>query len=375
MELQGNYMRIAFLDTIFYDYVIETVYQKPLGGSSSAICYLAEELAKQGQEVFLLNRTTTPGLSRGVMCLPFATLTPELRHSLDVLVVVNMAGQADQIRQVLNPKTRLILWSGHAHDQPFMQDLHHPEEQQTYDGIALVSEWQRQHYHQHFGIEMNRMQVLRNAIAPAFRDHLKCDRPILAAKSKPPILVYTSTPFRGLGILLNLFPIIRQAIPGTTLRVFSSMQVYNMADTEYEPLYRQCRETEGVEYIGSISQPALAQELQSATALTYPNTFAETSCIVVMEAMASGCQIITSALGALPETTAGFAHLIPFTGDWNRYAQEFLDTTIAQLSVFLQPDNAHLEDHLRQQVTFVNQTYTWATRAQEWVKWLETMER
>lgn len=368
-------MRIAFLDTIFYDYVIETVYQKPLGGSISALCYLAEELAKQGQEVFLLNRTTTPGLSRGVTCLPFATLTPELRYSLDALVICNMAGQAMPIRQVLNPKTRLILWSGHAHDQPSIQDLQNPEEQQTYDGIALVSEWQREQYHRHFGIGMSHMQVLRNAIAPAFCDRFAGDRPILAAKSQPPILIYTSTPFRGLNLLLNLFPAIRQAVPGTTLRIFSSMQVYNMSDVAYEPLYHQCQETEGIEYIGSIPQPALARELQSATAFTYPNTFAETSCIAVMEAMASGCQIITSALGALPETTAGFAHLVPFAGDWNRYPQQFLETTIALLTNSLQPHHSCLEDHLRQQINFVNQRYTWATRAQEWVEWLETIER
>jgi glycosyltransferase involved in cell wall biosynthesis len=365
-------MKIAFLDTMIIDYVIETVYQRPMGGSSSALCYLAEELAKQGQEVFVLNRTTTPGVSRGVTCLPFETLQPELRHSFDVLVVSNMAGQASQIRAMLNPKTKLILWSGHAHDQPAIQPLQDPQEWATYDGIALVSNWQREQYHQHFGIDINQMRVLQNAISPSFEKCLPSDRPILSAKAKPPVLVYTSTPFRGLDILLNLFPAIRQAVPGTRLRIFSSMQVYNMPDADYEPLYRQCRETEGVEYIGSVSQPELAQELQSAIGLFYPNTFAETSCIAVMEAMASGCLILTSELGALSETTAGFGYLIPMT---ENYMQQFLDGAIALLNNSLQPHNPKLEEHLSSQVNFVKQTYTWATRAQEWVEWLSTLER
>ncbi len=96
------------------------------------------------------------------------------------------------------------------------------------------------------------------------------------------------------------------------LKVFSSLKVYQATEDrdEWEPLCRRCAETAGVKYVGSLTQPELARELRSVNILGYPNTFAETSCISVMEALASGCLVLTSNWGYLPETTASFARFI-----------------------------------------------------------------
>ncbi len=151
------------------------------------------------------------------------------------------------------------------------------------------------------------------------------------------------------------------------------MKVYNQSDAGYEVLYRQCQEIDGVEYIGSIPQPQLAQELQLASVLAYPNTFMETSCIAVMEAMASGCWVVTSELGALPETTAGFARLIPTTNNWEDYKGPFVDETVRVLHATTGVDSELAEAHLRQQVDYANQTYSWAKRAEKWIQWLRTI--
>lgn len=91
------------------------------------------------------------------------------------------------------------------------------------------------------------------------------------------MLAYTSTPFRGWDLLLDIFPHIRQAVPGTRLKVFSSIKVYHVSDVadqeNYGELYRQCQETEGVEYIGAISQTELARELPQVTVKAYANTY------------------------------------------------------------------------------------------------------
>jgi predicted O-linked N-acetylglucosamine transferase (SPINDLY family) len=385
-------MKIGFLDTYTWDYNIETPYCKPLGGTQSAICYLAEALAAQGNEVFLLNNTSESGISRGVDCRRRVgdKSNLELLRSLDFLVIVNIVGKALEVKPLLGDRTQLILW---IHNEPgfvFLEDFKNEQEINACDAFVFVSDWQREQFHRRFGIDSNRSCVLRNAIAPCFANIFADNISILSHKSRPPILAYTSTPFRGLDILLKVFPEIRQAVPGTRLKVFSSMKVHQIDDNEnqlfFGQLYRQCQETEGVEYVGSVPQPELVRQLRSVAVLAYPNTYLETSSIAVMEAMASGCRIVTSELAALPETTAGFARLVSMSGvenlasvtnwnragkpDWEGYTRRFLEAIVGVLKENLGAGGATAENHLRQQVEYINRGCTWSVRAREWVEWL-----
>jgi len=59
---------------------------------------------------------------------------------------------------------------------------------------------------------------------------------------------------------------------------------------------------DGVDYLGSVGQRQLREVAATCRALAYPCVFPETSCIVAMEAMAAGCVVVGTSLGALPET-------------------------------------------------------------------------
>ena len=187
---------------------------------------------------------------------------------------------------------------------------------------------------------------------------------------------------RGLDWLLDIFPKIPQQFTHVRLKVFSSLEVYHITKDrdEGEPLYRCCAETAGVEYVGSLTQPELPKELRSVNILTYPNTFGETSCISVMQTLASGCFFLTRNWGYLPETTAGFAHLIslsqsntsnsiaPFSSISEReyYAQELVVAILEVLEVLTGANPQETEQFLRKQVDYFNKYCTWKVRALEW---------
>jgi protein O-GlcNAc transferase len=373
-------MNIIFLDPIGWDYDVATPLERPLGGSQSALCYLAAGLVKRGHQVTLLSGTREPHVALGVRCRSAEPMSDGLfAPPCDAVVVLN--GPADvclRLRPLLAPNTLLVLWTQHAFDQPDMHTLARPEPRHEWDLIACVSDWHRSTMIQHYGLEPSQVVVRRNAIAPPFEGLFADEQALIRAKSSRLILTYTSTPFRGLDVMLSVFPEVRRQYQEAELHVYSSMKVYQHDEHSdpYRSLYESLRTTPGVKYIGAVSQSALAQAMREATVLSYPNTFAETSCIAVMEALAAGLHIVTSDLGALHETTMGFGTLVPIIGikDREQFADHYLTRLTEVLQRWARDPEAFAAEHIGQ-VKAVNEHCTWQRRAAEWEEVLGSCQR
>jgi glycosyltransferase involved in cell wall biosynthesis len=363
-------VRIAFVDVIGWDYDADTPYERPIGGTQSAGAYLAAELAAAGHDVAFVNDTKTPHVSRGVRFEGRNRLAAQFLDAFDAVIVIS--GAVGLTLRKLGVAARLILWTGHAHDEAAVQALKDPGERGSWSAFASVSDWQSREYQRHFGIPAARIAVMRNAASPAFID--AAPQAPWFESGEPPVLTYTSTPFRGLDVLLMAFPAIRERVPDARLRVFSSMAVYGMppgAD-RFAALYSLCRALPGAQYEGSIAQRALAREMAGSAMLAYPCTFAETSCIAVMEAMASGAAIVTSQLGALAETTHGFARLLPLEGDRVDFTTAFA-AAVADSLLESRRDPRAAAARRDEQLAFARSAYTWKTRGREWSEWLASL--
>lgn len=365
-------MHIAFIDCSNLSYGLDAPFRQPLGGANSAICYLAVELAGLGHTITVYNGTSAPTESCGVQLRNLRDAEAPGHLNVFDVVVVSGGVIGRPLRRDYRVAVPMVLWTPHAHNQPAVRELRRLNERKCWNGFAFVSDWQRERYEKFFWTPHEKGRVLRNAVSPAFADGNETAPWFITGD--PPVLYYASTPFRGLDVLLTSFPAIRAAVEGATLRIFSSMDVYQVPPEKdkYRDLYDRCRATDGVEYVGSVGQSRLARELAGAAALAYPSTFAETSCIVALEALALGAAVFATRLGALAETTGGLASMIDWQPDEPALARRFSDMAIEALRD-MQKNPSFAVAQRNQRIKFIRENYLWAARAKEWAAWLSQL--
>lgn len=361
-------MRIAFLNpNLAHEYDAGTPFEHALAGSQSAECYLAIALAKRGHQVAMLNGSKQSRIVFGVRCGPLSQLGQV--QQADAIFVLNSPGFARELRIKLGPEMPIICWEHNPWNPNAEYNRHLLHPQCARDRVLCVSDWQRDQFVASGGVPPDHVHVLRNAISPFFESLLSTEAPVFQRKAWPPVMAFTSTPFKGLKPALLFFNELRRCHASVTLNVFSSFDLYpptneHRLDRSWESLYDECRNSLGVNYIGNVSQSSLARTLNSTVALFFPSVLPETSSICIMEAMAAGCVVISSALGGLPEVMAGFGHQIELEEGRILNGRRFVQRALEVIDQFDRADPT-LEKRLKEQIEFVRDHYRWDIRAAE----------
>jgi len=277
-------------------------------------------------------------------------------QDLEGISIFNYPYQAD-------PGKKLVYWNQLSYDQPAVQFLQDPANIEQIDHFVFVSHWQAERFRQTYNIPGYKIQVIKNACLG-----IK-ERKTTKPKGKIKVC-YTSTPWRGLDVLLDAWEIVKPE--NAELHIFSSTQIYgpDFAESEeslYTELYQKAQSLPNVVYRGSIHNEQLRKELPEFHILAYSNTFEETSCIAVIEALSAGLRVITSNLGALPETTEGWARMYPYLVDKGLHAQKFASILTEELQALA---NGDLESHLQKQVQIYRPMWSWDTRIEQWKTYL-----
>jgi glycosyltransferase involved in cell wall biosynthesis len=354
-------MKILFASFSGLRFDVATPEREPLGGSESCIAYLATTLAGSNEVCLLAN--TERKVLRAVRHIDFKDTVGRAsffeNERFDVIVLVNMPAAAPNFRR-LSPHSKIVLWNHHAPDQPAVESMMYAQIVRSLDCVVYVSEWQRKQTQAKFNTPV-RSEVIGNGLTPSFESQFGDRQEFLATKELR--AAYTSTPFRGLDILLEAHSRLTTPID---LDVFSSMRVYGGDDGPYQALYQRAQSSPHVHYHGAVSQAQLVTALRRVSFLTYPCTFAETFCIAALEAMAVGATVVTTDMGALSSTTMGYGELMP--------AEDASPApSAARFAVFLEERIARAQhsreqwaERMLEQITVVNRECTWRRRAVEW---------
>ncbi|HEY8425960.1 MAG TPA: glycosyltransferase family 4 protein [Limnochordales bacterium] len=361
-------MRIWFFARQSEPFSPRTLSTTGLGGSETALYYVARGLARLGHDVTVLNHCgDEAGEYDGVHYVDLHRQQAQWRSLAqtrppDVLVL---------FRRMLDVTVRIpsrlrVFWvhdyQGVSRTSPRgrmaralaigWRQLTGPLWHERVDAVFAVSEFMARQLAWLLRVPEQKLRIMPNGI----------DASLFRGESVPPRhpwrLVYTSVPERGLQSLLrDIYPAIRSELPQTELHVFS-----------YRPLEAfRAVAGPGVRLRGALPKHLLAQELMASSLMTYPSNFEELGAIAVLEAMAAGVPVVTSALGVLPELAGDGERGVVVEGVPG--TPEF-STDYVRAVVQLLRDTHRLERMRLAAREFALQQRSWDAIAQKWERTL-----
>ncbi len=358
-------MHVAFID-IAAAYDAATPETQALGGTQAAACHLAAELAKAGTGVTLINQSRAAGEKLGVRHLPPEALDDPASLKNFSHLVLNGRWTPKLLRG-LKERTEapLIGWMHEACFQtPYVEPC--PE----FSGLVFVSRWQ-QKLNAPLTPPRAKSAVIGHGVAPYFHDvspH-KETREALTA-------VYAGSSKRGLFFLPAILPALHEAFPALRFEIYSD-GVMGQDPAQNEALRRQFDSVPGLVHFGAAGQKELARRFAGAGILLSPNTYPESFCICLAEAMRAGLLCIATARAALPETAGGFASLMPVAAPddpgWLPQGLEPAAFAVHATSVikgWLRLPPEEREARRAAQTAYAQTQFNWSKRAKDWTAFL-----
>lgn len=281
----------------------KTMNETGIGGTETAVCEVAKRFAEDGWRVAIfasptddVNGTVFDGIEW------YESMDIDLTEPWNTLVSVRTPELFDSN---FNAKKK-ILWLHDVNNGPdAFTDEDGNNRWDKIDLIVPVSDWHMNHLHKLYGIPLEKMHPARNGINIERFENKDIER-------NPYKFIWSSSPDRGLDIVLEMWPEIVGLVPDAELHIFYGWDNYDkvmeMTDNPFMRKFKvkilkllESLKNENIHWRGRVDQETLANEFLSAGYWPYTGEFLETNCLSVVEAQAGGCLPIISNIGAAPE--------------------------------------------------------------------------
>lgn len=275
-----------------------TLKYKSLGGSETAVIMVAEELKKmghivtvfctlpeQGQPDFHENGLESDGGVRYVHINNYPAYIANTQCDL-------LIASRDPRLVALNAQAKKkVLWCHDIATHRGMQ-MAFDHINWTIDEVWCVSKFHKNQIHKVTGYPKKYIHVIPNGIVPV---------ETIPAPRSDTQLIYASRPERGLENLIKEGGVMEH-LPEFTLK----LAMYDHFPDDMKNFYQWCfariEKLPNVELMGPLPQQQMRQVIADSAAYIYPTQFEETSCILARECIEQGTPMLTTPVGALPET-------------------------------------------------------------------------
>lgn len=265
-----------------------------IAGSEEAVIYISNQLASIGYQVIVYGNPPPGSRYSDVGSNPrFIDANSQSNESFDIAVSWRMPFLGVNLRQ--KAKT-VYLW---PHDTNCCRIS--DEYIRAFNDVLWLSNWQREQW-----ISIN---PEFEQFTSVFGNGIEFEQfESISERKNPHSCIYGSNYGRGLEILLEIWPEVKQHYPNATLDIYYGWQHWGLLSAEKEAkLSRLINDLAALSVIdhGKVGHKELNQAYANASIWAYPCIAPETFCITALRAQASGAIPVIIQGSALVETVQG----------------------------------------------------------------------
>ena len=312
-----------------------------INGSEEAVIYMSQALARLGYKVLVFGDPPKDSLYSLPEANPrFVALNTTL--PLDIAISWRMPHEARRLKKLAQ---KVYLWPHDTCDFAVTQG-----QINDFDEVLWLSKWQRIQWMSTNPGFAKYAHIFGNGINPAQFNSFK-------EKPNPHACIYGSNYARGLEILLDIWPKVKEQFPKATLDIYYGWQHWGILSPQKEAKMRaqiQTLTNYGVRDHGQVGHEELNRAYERASLWTYPCIGLETFCITALRAQLAGALPVIIEGSALPET-------VRFGLKCER-SEDYLETLLTAMRY---AEKMSLSER-KQMGTFVLEEYDWNVIANKW---------
>jgi glycosyltransferase involved in cell wall biosynthesis len=323
------------------------IYGRGVGGAELSMMTWAETMAKRGHQIRIYNNPDTPGAYDGVDYLPQSDFEP--KYDRDVLIVYRSpTPDVGNVRAGLK-----IHWST---DQFTLGD-YATDIVPFVDKIICISPYHQEDYQERYNPPEDKITHIDLGVRLQ-------DYPLEMEKVLNRF-IFCSVPERGLTVIRQIWPQIKEALPDATLVITSDHRLWGSHSPNNHRYRLDLLNCDGIVFLGAIERHGLAKHQVQAQIHLYPCTYPELFAISVAECQAVGAYPITPDIGAL-QTTNEWGTVLQGDAMDPAWQRRYIDLVISIAS-----NQNELKELQLFSIKEARQRFDWDRICDEWERMIE----